>query len=273
MTGADGPGRTTMRLASANAASGVDRGSWTVSIERLGRAVADLRADVVALQEVDYLLDRTGAVDQAAVVTAVCAGTGPVWQYRFAAAVHGTPGSSRTFRSAAATQPHVPSYGLALLSRWRVAEWHELRLPPGRMRLPVLLPRGAPQRLVWAPDEQRVALAGVIATPLGQLSVVCTHLSFSPLQAARQLRRVAAWAAGLPRPLVLLGDVNLPGTLPTLLTGWRSLVRGATYPSTHPRLQLDHALADGGVRVATAEVVAVGGSDHRGLLVELAPHC
>jgi len=254
-----------------NTAAGVDRIAWTVSCERLAGAVADLGADVVALQEVDYLLPRTGAVDQAAVVAAACAGAGPPWQHRFAAAVHGTPGDRTTFRSAAETRAGEPSYGVALLTRFEVREWHELRLPPGRARLPVPLPPGSPRRVLWAPDEQRVALAAVLATPAGPLSVVCTHLSFSPPRAVKQLRLLAAWSAALPRPLVLLGDLNLPGRVPAFLTGFRPLLRAATYPSSRPRLQLDHALADGDVRVAAASAVPVGGSDHRAAVVDLEP--
>ena len=265
----DAPGRSTLRLASVNTASGVDRATGTVSTERLGGAVAGLQADVVALQEVDHLLERTGSVDQTAAVAAACAGSGTPWQYRFAAALHGTPGDVRTFRAAAATQPDEPSYGVALLTRWEVTRWHELRLPPARARLPVPLPPGSPRRLLWTPDEQRVALAGVLATPVGELTVVCTHLSFSPLQAARQLRRLVPWCADLPRPLVLLGDLNLPGTLPARLSGWRPLVRAATYPAGRPRLQLDHVLAAGEVRVAAARAVRVGGSDHRAPVVDV----
>ena len=137
--------------------------------------------------------------------------------------------------------------------------------------MPVPLPPGSPQRVLWAPDEQRVALAGVLTTPGGPLSVVCTHLSFSPLQAVKQLRLLAAWAAALPRPLLLLGDLNLPGQIPAFVTGFRPLVRAATYPSSRPRLQLDHVLADGDVRVASASVVPVGGSDHRAAVVDLEP--
>ena len=46
-----------------NTAAGVDRVAWTLSHERLARAVADLGADVLALQEVDHLLPRTGSVE------------------------------------------------------------------------------------------------------------------------------------------------------------------------------------------------------------------
>lgn len=202
-------------------------------------------------------------------MAAACAGTGPPWRHRFAAAVHGTPGDRLTFRSAERTEVGEPSYGVALLTRYEVAEWHELRLPPGRARLPVPLPPGSARRVLWAPDEQRVALAAVLATPAGPLSVVSTHLSFSPPQAIKQLRRLAAWSAALPRPLILLGDLNLPGRIPELLTGFQPLLRAATYPSSRPRLQLDHVLADGDVRVAVARAVPVGGSDHRAAVADL----
>jgi endonuclease/exonuclease/phosphatase family metal-dependent hydrolase len=44
---------------------------------------------------------------------------------------------------------------------------------------------------------------------------------------------------------VLLGDFNLPGSLPARVTGWDPLVREKTYPIMRPRVQLDHVLADG----------------------------
>ncbi len=271
LAGVEDAGRTTLRLAGVNAASALDRRSWTVDANGLAQGVAGLGADVVALQEVDHLLPRTGAIDQTAVVAAACDRDGPRWEHRFAAAVHGTPGDPRTFRSADATRPDEPSYGIALVTRWEVVEWHELRLPAGRARLPVPLPPGSPRRLLWVPDEQRVVLAGVLSTPLGRLSVVCTHLSFSPPAAVRQLGRLVEWSAALPRPLVLLGDLNLPGKLPSRVTGWRPLVRAATYPARSPRLQLDHALADGDVHLTAARAVPVAGSDHLATVVDLVP--
>jgi endonuclease/exonuclease/phosphatase family metal-dependent hydrolase len=264
----------TVRIVGANAAAGLDRHTGVFDIESFAGAVAGLEADVVALQEIDHRLPRSGGVDQAAVVAAACAGDGPPWQHRFAAAIDGTPGDPRTFRSAATTLPGEPSYGVALLTRWDVEEWHELRLPPSRARLPVVLPPGAPQRVLWVPDEQRVAVAAVLATPSGTLSVVCTHLSFSPPRAVGQLRRIRAWSVALPRPLVLVGDLNLPGGLPAGLTRWQSLAQHATYPAHAPRVQLDHVLADGRVRVEADRAVRVAGSDHRALVVDLVlgPH-
>jgi endonuclease/exonuclease/phosphatase family metal-dependent hydrolase len=259
----------TVRLATLNMASGRDA-DGVVRVERLASAVAALGADVVALQEVDHRLPRSAGVDQAAVVAAACAEGGAPWHHRFAAALHGSPGPEGGARPAPATLPDEPSYGVALLSRFPVTGWRELRLAAARARLPMALPPGTRPPVWFVPDEQRVALAARVETPGGPLTVVSTHLSFAPWGAVRQLRAVRTWVATLPRPLVLLGDLNLPGTVPARVTGWQSLVGAATYPSAGPRVQLDHALADGLDRpVAGASAVTVGGSDHLGLVVTL----
>ncbi len=257
-------------MATANAASGRGAGgrqdlhAWTADAARLG-------VDVLAVQEVDHLLPRSGGTDQTLAVAAACAGDGPPWTSRFAAAVLGTPGPAGTCRPAtgATQEAGEPSYGVALLSRHPVTAWSELRMRPSRAALPLPDPAGG---LQWSPDEQRVALAGVVATPGGDVSVVVTHLSFAPHRAAGQLRELRRWARGLPRPLVLLGDLNLPGRAPAALTGWTPLVRAATFPGAAPRVQLDHVLLDpGGTRAsvdptAPGATRALGGSDHLALV-------
>src|SRR4051812_10927582 len=266
------PGRRTLHVATANAASGLDRGTGRVDLSRWASAAAELDVDLLAVQEVDHLLERTGSVDQAAEIAARCAAGGPPWEVRFAAAVSGEPGSRRTMRPASGTAPGEPSYGVALLSRHPVQQWRELRMAPSRAWLPVPLPRGAPQRLLLVPDEQRVALAALVETPAGAVSVVCTHLSFAPWRAPTQLREGVRWARDLPRPLLLLGDLNLPGGLPARLTGWQPALRAATYPAARPRAQLDQVLLDAGssgARVVAARTQRVGGSDHRAVRAEL----
>lgn len=258
----------TVRVATLNMASGRDLDGVT-RLPRLARAVGELGADVVTLHEVDHLLPRSGRVDQADAVATACAGDGPAWHVHFAAALHGSPGPGGGARPAASTRADQPSYGNALLSRHPVVQTWELRLRAARGRRPVPLPPGTRPPVWFILDEQRVALAALVDTPDGAVTVVTTHLSFAPLRAAAQLRRVRAWAAGLPGPLVLTGDLNLPGGLPRRLTGWTSLVSARTFPAARPRLQLDHVLSREPLDVDSARAVRVGGSDHQGLVVDL----
>jgi endonuclease/exonuclease/phosphatase family metal-dependent hydrolase len=268
------PGGTggVLRVATANAASGRDRHGRTSAAGWAAWAVAaaELDIDLLAVQEVDHLLPRTDAVDQTAVLADALAGDGEPWHARFAAAIHGTPGSAETFRPAGSTDPDEPSYGVALASRHPVTSWSELRLAPGRAQLPVALPPGAGRRVLWVPDEPRVALAAVVETPIGTVSVVTTHLSFSPVRAVRQLREVQRWCRRLPRPLVLMGDLNLPGRVAVPLSGWTSVAKVPTFPAAGPRVQLDHVLVDGVVGIGATERHRLADSDHLALSAELA---
>ena len=258
-----------IRLATANMASGRDT-DGVVRLARLGDSIAALDVDVIALQEVDRLLPRSGGIDQAQVLGAACSRDGAPWHVSFAAALDGTPGPGGDASPALGSLPAVPSYGIALLTRFPVIATRELRLAPARGRRPIPLPPGTRPPIWFLADEQRVALASTLRTPDGDLTVVTTHLSFAPGRAMMQLRRLRAWAADLPRPLVLMGDLNLPGPVPRRLTGWSSLVTAPTFPAQKPRLQLDHVLADGMPwDVADARAATIGGSDHRGLLVSL----
>src|SRR5690606_37783598 len=123
--------------------------------------------------------------------------------------------------------------------------------------------------LTLVPDHQRVALAAVLVGPDGPFTVAAAHLSFVPGFNVRQLRAIVAWLAQLPPPRLLLGDLNLPGTTPAVLTRWAQLARVPTYPSWRPRVQWDHVLADGlgreAVRAVASHRLAV--SDHTALTV------
>jgi endonuclease/exonuclease/phosphatase family metal-dependent hydrolase len=267
-----GPGATSLRLATVNLFSGRSAADGLVDHDRMAAAVAALDADVLALQEVDHAQPRSGGADQARLV-AEAAGAAA---HRFVPLVAGTPGVPGWTRAdAAAGPPPGPSYGIALAVRRPVSSWHVLTLDPPPGRWPIPIP-SRPPRVLWISDEPRAAVAAVLPEP--RLVVACTHLSFVPGVNARQLRRVRAWltrlAADAGAPLVLLGDLNLPGRLPARLTGWTPLISGATYPAAAPRAQLDHVLARGLDRAAvrSGRVVQLAFSDHRAPLVELDVH-
>lgn len=262
-----------MRVASFNIRSGLgDDGC--ADPDRLAGELSGLDADVLALQEVDRAQERSGRVDQAALAAGAAGVEGPR-HLRFEPALWGTPGTASATGVPGAVGD--PTYGVALVSRLPVRAWRRIELPHTPLALPVPLEGfrlGRRTPVSWLADEPRVAIAAVLEPPARLATVVTTHLSFVPGVNAVQLRRVAAAVRGLPRPLLLLGDLNLPAGVAWILRGardpWCALDSPATFPSHDPRMRLDRALLSGtpGGRVTTRAVRA-GVSDHRALVVEL----
>ena len=255
-----------LSVGTLNLASGRDGRGHPLDAGALAAAVADLTVDVLAVQEVDAGQPRSGAVDQAAVL-----GTALGADWRTAAAVAGTPDPFRSWEPVEprlrgpGEAPDGPTYGIALLSRRPVRRWSVLGLGTGRAKLPLRAPdpRTGRLRLWWFPDEPRVAVAAEIEG----LTVVSTHLSFAPQTSVRQLLRIRRWAATLPGPVVVAGDLNLPGAVPARVLGGRDLVRAATFPGADPRVQLDHLLSvDAAVRSDDGVAVRLPVGDHRALL-------
>lgn len=258
-----------MRLATFNLLNGTSLADRQVQVGRLHRAVAQLDADVVGLQEVDrgqarsHGLDLTAEVARAAGVLDQGRGS-----WRFVPALVGTPGGQWRPGTEADDDVAGAHYGIGLVSRWPVRSWHVVRLSPARFRSPVVLP--GTRQVVWLRDEPRVGLAAVVETPAGVMTVATTHLSFMPVWNGVQLRRLTAALSQLPGPRVLLGDLNMPGAVPGWLTRWQALARVATYPAWEPRIQLDHALGSGDLLpVRSVETPELPLSDHRALVVEL----
>jgi endonuclease/exonuclease/phosphatase family metal-dependent hydrolase len=251
-----------VRLATFNLLHGRSLTDGRVVPERLAEAARTLDADVVGLQEVDRGQPRSDGAHQTEQVARALGAE----HWRFVPAITGTPGG--TWRAAAEGDDGHPAYGVGLVSRWPVTAWQVVRLPAAKVRAPVLLP--GTRRVIWLQDEPRVGLLATVQTPSGPLTVGTTHLSFVPGRNGAQLRTLTAAMSRLPGPHVLLGDFNLPGPLPRLLTRWRSLARTATYPSPEPRVQLDHVLATGDLPpVTSVDALALPVSDHRALVVQL----
>ncbi|WP_259464549.1 endonuclease/exonuclease/phosphatase family protein [Streptomyces sp. TLI_171] len=262
----------------------------TATVGPLVEAVAALDADVLALQELDRFQPRSGRVDQARALAEAL----EVADWRYGSALHARSVPGRTWevdRSEPGLRvygpPGVghdgesPSHGVALLSRLPVLEWRARRFTAPPVALPLRTAGRAGLTVIR--DRPRAALAAVLAGPRGPFTAVALHLSFVPGWNLRQLLAVHRWIADLPRPHLLLGDLNLPGALPAAAlraadrsarrppSGWRDLARAATFPAHRPRLQLDHILAGGpGPDVPTAvRSPAMTISDHRPLVVEL----
>ncbi|MBA3906829.1 MAG: endonuclease/exonuclease/phosphatase family protein [Pseudonocardiales bacterium] len=245
-----------MRVATFNLLHGRSLSDGAVDPARLAEAVRAIDADVLALQEVDRGQPRSGGHDLTQVTAEAM---GAVW-HRFEPTVLGTPGES--WRPCGPGEDDGgPAYGIALVSRLPVLRFGLVPLPAAPIRSPIVLP-GPKPRVVLLEDEPRMAIVAVVEHDGVRVTIASTHLSFVPGWNVRQLRLIQRELADWPRPVVLAGDLNLPGALPATVTGWRRAVKAPTYPSTNPRVQLDHILVGHGRVDARGGVLPLAVSDH-----------
>ena len=247
-----------MRVATWNICGGRTWDRARVDLDLTLATLRRLDADLVALQEVDRDLPRSGRVDQARVLAEAL---GMAW--RFTPALLGTPGSRDGWQPVelgAPDDPGGPAYGIALLSRLPLGPVATVRLPR----------RGG--------EEPRVAQVAEVALGDRRLTVAGTHLSNTRRSAIGQLRTLQRRLDGLGGPRLLLGDLNLCWPLVRALgfPGWRPLVHRGTFHdrppgALRPRVQLDHVLVAGrdGPRPGLARIVSGPASDHVAVVVEL----
>ena len=195
---------------------------------------ADLGADLLALQEVDVRVPRSGCADQAA-AAARASGMGHVF------------GPARRVG-------WKGRYGNALLSADGLEDVEV-----------VALPRGA--------GEPRSALLATVVRGGLRLAVAATHLSTRPDEAGPQLDAVIEALIARPQPQVLLGDLNLGPEVvgPAVQAAGLVLADPAepTYPAAAPRARIDH-VAVGGLTITDVRVLPPAPvSDHRPLRAEL----
>lgn len=232
-----------------------------VDVAALAAAVRSLDPDVLALQEVDRNLPRSEHAD----LTAVAGEAMGALDQQFVAALSGAPGATWV----AATgdeQPDAAAYGIALLSRYPVLSWQVVRLPVLPTRVPVRFRGDRLPTLVR--DEPRVAVAALVETPRGPVTVVTTHLSFVDRWNGRQLRSLLRTLPG-DGPLLLTGDLNMEPARAARVSGLRPLATALTFPADAPDRQLDHVLARGRFDVRRSSAPHAAISDHRPLVVEL----
>ena len=232
------------------------------NLERVARLIRAERADVVLLQELDRGAERSRRVDQPATLARL---TG----------LHVAFGKSLDFQGG--------DYGIAVLSRWPISA-----------QATVPLPVDPPQRRSGGLTTPRVALVAHIAAPAalgGPLLVVDSHIDAQRNDHWR--RQEAALLAAIADSLVRAGggtvlvggDMNSePGSAAqATLTG--GLLRDAwvacggapddpaarTYPAHAPFKRIDYLYLTPAFTCRTVRAIADTASDHRPVLVELAP--
>jgi len=169
-----------MRLTSWNLLHGLDVPSS--SQPRLKSAIDALESDVIGLQEVDYLQERSRNENQVALIAAAM-GTD---YWAFAPSIIGPPDGR--WRSLQADDPTIitasgdltlPGYGIGIVSKIPVRSWHRMELPASRLGKPMKLWANGKRRWRYVHDHPRCALAAVLEN---DWLIVNTHLSFVPLE-------------------------------------------------------------------------------------------
>jgi endonuclease/exonuclease/phosphatase family metal-dependent hydrolase len=225
------------------------------SLAALHRAIAALSTDVIAVQEIDFNLPRSGEVKQIAEVASAMGAK----DWAFAPSVIGTPGEKwRKLKdddarliTSEGKQILAGSYGIGIASKIKVLKWHRLELGNSPIGMPLVVPTESETssrpkiRAIYVHDEPRLAIA---ATLENGFTIFNTHLSFVPGVNIAQLKKLKKWALEIGEEtntkVILMGDLNLPKNLPVALSKWSSLVTQNTYPSWGAKVQFDYILSD-----------------------------
>lgn len=241
----------------------------------LPAAIKALSTDLIAIQEIDYKLPRSGTTNQIKEIAESMAGGQHNWC--FAPTVIGTPGEKwirpqdthliTKANELSASENREGCYGIAIATTLAVKSFERLELGRSLIGLPLLV-NADKARFIYVKDEPRVALAAHLENGW---TVINTHLSFVPLVNLFQLAKIKRWAKKIAREsgqkCLIVGDLNLP-----FLFGkkWRSLNSRKSYPSWGPKVQFDYILGTGdGFTSAAIETPRTNISDHIALSAEI----
>ena len=220
---------------------------WQAEVVSAAKKVADgLQPNFIALQEVDYFQSRSDLTNQ----TKLVAQSMQLKYWAYLPTLTGTPGekwrSVKDLENSIITESSLDknpkaSYGIALATNWPIKKLYVKKLGRSIVGMPLLIPKdnGKGVRFIYVKDEPRVAL---IAELENGYTIATTHLSFVPGVNVFQLNKLSSYLRKLPGLALLTGDLNLPANLPSTLSGFKSLISQATYPSWKPKIQFDYIM-------------------------------
>ena len=252
---------------------------WQAEIVSAAKKVADeLQPNFIALQEVDYFQSRSDLTNQ----TKLVAQSMQLKYWAYLPTLIGTPGekwrSVKDLKNSIITESSLDknpkaSYGIALATNWPIKKLYVKKLGRSIVGMPLLIPKdnGKGVRFIYVKDEPRVAL---IAELENGYTIATTHLSFVPGVNVFQLNKLSSYLKKLPGLALLTGDLNLPANLPSKLSGFKSLISQATYPSWKPKIQFDYIMLRKSELKSISSIkpiksTATGISDHTPIGVEI----
>jgi endonuclease/exonuclease/phosphatase family metal-dependent hydrolase len=215
--------------------------------------VKSVNADIVLLQEVDKGTRRSGGVDQPA-------------EYSRRTGYNVAFGRSLDYDGG--------EYGIAILSRWPIRRDTAIHL--------VVTP---PQERSGGSYEPRVAQRAIVASPMGDIVVLNTHIDASAddrwrLQEVRALNDILRDITRSGARRVLFGgDLNSTPESAVqaelrakgYVDSWQRCGsgEGMTYPADSSRKRIDYLYLVAGAECTAARVVDTQASDHRPVLFTL----
>ncbi|CAB4815120.1 unannotated protein [freshwater metagenome] len=252
---------------------------WQAEVVGAAKKVDDeLQPNFIALQEVDYFQSRSNLTNQ----TKLVAESMHLKYWAYLPTLIGTPGekwrSVKDLKNSIITESSIDknpkaSYGIALATNWPIKKLYVKKLGRSIVGMPLLIPKddGKGVRFIYVKDEPRVAL---IAELENGYTIATTHLSFVPGVNVYQLNKLSSYLKKLPGLALLTGDLNLPANLPSKLSGFKSLISQATYPSWKPKIQFDYIMLRKSELKSVSSIkpiksTATGISDHTPIGVEI----
>ncbi|MEQ9104832.1 MAG: endonuclease/exonuclease/phosphatase family protein [Rhodothermales bacterium] len=202
------PSADTVRVLAYNIHHGEGMDGVT-DLERIAALIREVQPDLVTLQEVDSVVERTGGVDQATVLGELT-GMAPVF------------GEFMPYQGG--------KYGMALLSAWPIVATENIRLPDGDE------PRTALSAVVASPETGR------------ELRLVGIHFYRTEEERLAQAQELEAHLSEETRPTILAGDFNSePGgtVMGWLAERWHIVPKGddnLTFSSFNPVKEIDFIL-------------------------------
>ena len=178
-----------------------------LDLERTAKTIMDQEPDLVAIQEIDRLTERTQNVDQVA-------------ELKRLTGMHAVFGKTINLGSG--------EYGIAILSKYPITEHKITQLP----QLANHEDRGVLEATIQLDDKTSLLFA-------------CTHFCHvSEERRTKQAEKTNELFAGRDGLIILAGDINArPGskTVETLKAMWTDATSEApTFPSNKPRAKIDY---------------------------------
>ena len=252
-----------------------------IEIDQMAEIVRTVKAfncDVLVLQEVDHLNDRSNLEEQtkdfAEIMGAKYWAFAPsVWRKNEEWLDWPQSGSSDfppLITEAITTKQ--PGYGISIISRSPVIKWERKELSKALFGWWLPFTSDGVTKKYWVKDHARNALAAYLED--GTV-IINTHLSWEPVFRNLQLSQLKRWANQIAKDkslrVLIVGDLNIPNDWQESVNSprWRSLVNQLTFPVWKPNQQIDHFLAKRGTKAKLEPTVASKISDHLPISITL----